>query len=184
MSNKFETEEDYEFAKGESQRELSQYQPSQGLSEEDKPPLRLKQYGVNDLSPVSETPVFTERIRRLNQAGFEAANKAMAEIEKAEIEKDANEFIWFVKKERLVFYKKCSESDWWYESSEQRVIIENMLIAYDQMAERLSKRSRLHPLLLHSEQKLRDSTRLLELAGQRIKELETELFKYQSMQSE
>lgn len=103
-------------------------EPSQGLSEEgkpslnplerilaseeNKPPLRLKQYGVNDLSPVSETPVFTERMKWFaqqlkdhnvpehiadammnpihgNQAGSDAYINAMKELEWKEIRNEA-----------------------------------------------------------------------------------------------
>lgn len=148
------------------------------LSEEDKPPLRLKQYGVNDLSPVSETPVFTERMKwfaqqlkdhnvpehiadaimnpiHTNQAGFEAANKAMEEIEKAEIEREA------IYKSIQYFSENVDNkyNRWTYGYTEGVI----------------AERSRLSSILLHSESKNKESVRLLEIAGKRIKELEAGL---------
>lgn len=148
-----------------------------GFDVEHKP--EIKQYGVNDLSPVSETPVFTERMKWFaqqlkdhnvpehiadammnpihgNQAGFEASNKAMEEIEKAEIEREAEARWPSIEQSEANYHFNCQQE---YNRQTFGRGVEWM-------------QSRLSPLLLHSEQKLRDSTRLLELAGQRIKELE------------
>jgi hypothetical protein len=63
---------------------------------------------------------------------------AGANYAKQQKQGDLPQFLGAVKAEREAFCKKASE-DWWIKIGVERVVFENVLIMYDQMAARLAE---------------------------------------------